>query len=210
MSVKELTMNDFYTFSSKGYLTTVSVFPELCEPLMYDAAFNFMNNKIIKGDWSGFEFPLIFRQTHEGKKFRDILDMRWPGAYLISDRMKGILEENGITGWKSYPVVIYDKKGGTIEGYNGFSVVGRSGPMDLKSQPTEYYVRFDGSVSNRLDYIGGWFDLNTWDGSDIFILEDSLWTIMTARLYKILRKEKITALDCERVSDLRLDSKLFK
>ena len=45
-------MKDFYTFDSKGYLTTVSVFPDLCEPLMGDAAFNFMNNKIIKGDWS--------------------------------------------------------------------------------------------------------------------------------------------------------------
>ena len=36
----ELSMKDFYTFNSKGYLTTVSVFPDLCEPLMGDAAFN--------------------------------------------------------------------------------------------------------------------------------------------------------------------------
>lgn len=203
-------MNDFYTFYSKGYLTTVSVFPDRSIYFQKFDANTFMDEKIIKGDWSGLEFPLIFRQTHEGRKFRDILDMRWPKAYLISDRMKGILEENGITGWKSYPVVIYDKKGGTIEGYNGFSVVGRSGPMDLKNQPTEYYVRFDGSVSNHLDYIGGWFDLNTWDGSDIFIQADSIRIIITKRLYNILKKEKISAIECERLSDTRWDTKYFK
>ena len=51
----ELSKKDFYTLNSKGYLTTVSVFPDLCEPLMGDAAFNFMNNKIIKGDWFGLD-----------------------------------------------------------------------------------------------------------------------------------------------------------
>ena len=156
----ELSMKDFYTFDSKGYLTTVSVFPDLCEPLMGDAAFNFMNNKIIKGDWSGLEFPLVFHKIENGKKLRDVLDMRYVSAYLISDRMKNILEENKITGWKSYPVVIHHKKGSIIEGYNGFSIVGKSGPMDPRRQPTEYYVRkWDGSVSDSLDYIGGWFPL---------------------------------------------------
>ena len=204
-------MKDFYTFDSKGYLTTVSVFPDLCEPLMGDAAFNFMNNKIIKGDWSGLEFPLIFHQIENGKKLRDVLDMRYVSAYLISDRMKNILEENKITGWKSYPVVIHDKKGSIIEGYNGFSIVGKSGPMDPRRQPTEYYVRkWDGSVSDSLDYIGGWFDISTWDGSDIFILGESLWIIITKRLYKILKKEKITAIECERVSDLRLPCRNYK
>lgn len=207
----ELSMKDFYTFDSKGYLTTVSVFPDLCEPLMGDAAFNFMNNKIIKGDWSGLEFPLVFHQIENGKKLRDVLDMRYVSAYLISDRMKNILKKNKITGWKSYPVIIYDKKGGIIEGYNGFSIVGKSGPMDPRRQPTEYYVRkWDGSVSDSLDYIGGWFDISTWDGSDIFILGESLWIIITKRLYKILKKEKITAIECERVSDLRLPCRNYK
>ena len=199
----ELSMKDFYTFNSKGYLTTVSVFPDLCEPLMGDAAFNFMNNKIIKGDWSGLEFPLVFHQIENGKKLRDVLDMRYVSAYLISDRMKNILEKNKITGWKSYPVVIHDKKGGIIEGYNGFSIVGKSGPMDPRRQPTEYYVRkWDGSVSDRLDYIGGWFDISTWDGSDIFMLGNSRWIVITERVFKLLKKEKITSIECKRVSDL--------
>ena len=207
----ELSMKDFYTFDSKGYLTTISVFPDRNIYFQKFDANTFMNEKIIKGDWSGLEFPLIFLQTHEGKRFRDVLDMRWPSAYLISDRMKNILEKNKITGWKSYPVVIYDRKGGIIEGYNGFSIVGRSGPMDPRRQPTEYYVRrWDGSVSDRLDYIGGWFDINTWDGSDIFILGESLWIIITERLYKILKKEKITAIEYERISDLRLPCRNYK
>ena len=85
-------MKDFYTFDSKGYLTTVSVFPDLCEPLMGDAAFNFMNNKIIKGDWSGLEFPLIFHQIENGKKLRDVLDMRYVSAYRQSQKASATLQ----------------------------------------------------------------------------------------------------------------------
>lgn len=206
----ELSMKDFYTFHSKGYLTTVSVFPDLCEPLMGDAAFNFMNNKIIKGDWSGLEFPLVFHQIENGKKLRDVLDMRYVSAYLISDRMKNILKKNKITGWKSYPVIIYDKKGGIIEGYNGFSIVGRSGPLDLKNQPIEPVIDDNGHVTEYKEYVGGWFNISTWDGSDIFILGESLWIIITERLYKILKKEKITAIEYERISDLRLPCRNYK
>ena len=206
----ELSMKDFYTFDSKGYLTTVSVFPDLCEPLMGDAAFNFMNNKIIKGDWSGLEFPLIFHQIENGKKLRDVLDMRYVSAYLISDRMKNILEENKITGWKSYPVVIHDKKGDIIEGYNGFSVVGRSGSLDLKNQPVEPVIDDNGHITKYKEYVGGWFDINTWDGSDVFIQDDSLRIIITDRLYKILKKEKLTAIECEHFSDLRWEYEYYK
>ena len=206
----ELSMKDFYTFNSKVYLTTVSVFPYLCEPLMGDAAFNFMNNKIIKGDWSGLEFPLIFHQIENGKKLRDVLDMRYVSAYLISDRMKNILEENKITGWKSYPVVIYDKKGGIIKGYNGFSIVGRSGPLDLKNQPIEPVIDDNGHITEYKEYVGGWFDANTWDGCDVFIQDNSLRIIITDRLHKILKKEKITAIECERFSDLRWECEYYK
>ncbi len=153
-------MKDFYTFDSKGYLTTISVFPDRNRYFQKFDANTFMNEKIIKGDWSRLEFPLVFHKIENGKKLRDVLDMRYVSAYLISDRMKNILEENKITGWKSYPVVIHDKKGSIIEGYNGFSIVGKSGPMDPRRQPTEYYIRkWDGSVSDSLDYIGGWFPL---------------------------------------------------
>lgn len=208
--MKELSMKDFYTFHSKGYLTTVSVFPDRNRYFQKFDANTFMNEKIIKGDWSGLEFPLIFHQTHEGKRFRDVLDMRWPSAYLISDRMKNILEENKITGWKSYPVVIYDKKGGIIKGYNGFSIVGRSGPLDLKNQPIEPVIDDNGHITEYKEYVGGWFDANTWDGCDVFIQDNSLRIIITDRLHKILKKEKITAIECERFSDLRWECEYYK
>ena len=41
---------------------------------------------------------------------RDVLDMRSVGFFVISDRMKDVLEENGFTGWKTYPIQLYDKK----------------------------------------------------------------------------------------------------
>ena len=43
------------------------------------------------------EFPVVYRHK-EGKIMRDMLDIRFDGnCFLISDRMKLLMEDNGIT-----------------------------------------------------------------------------------------------------------------
>ena len=46
----------------------------------------------------------------------------WPNLYLISARMKAILEENGLTGWQTFPIKLYNIEGHEIIGYHGFSI----------------------------------------------------------------------------------------
>src|SRR4051812_35237191 len=76
-------------------------------------------NNLIFGDYSDFCFPIIFKQK-SGKKYADILHTGYARLYLISDRMKTTLEANHLTGWKSYPIILYDKHDNVITGYHGF------------------------------------------------------------------------------------------
>ena len=61
-----------------------------------------------KGKYEGIDFPVIFKQEM-GKKWTDILDIDWSNLYLISSKIKAVLEENKLTGWKTFPVKVYDK-----------------------------------------------------------------------------------------------------
>lgn len=204
-------MNDFYRFSSKGYLATFSAMA-----VLFDDALNNNNGELggrimddlIKGRYAGYTFPLVFRQTESGRNFRDVLDTRYPPAYLISDRMKSLLEENHITGWTCYPIELYDKKNILIAGYYGFSIIGRAGAMDIRNQPIiEKSYLENGPICKF--YKGGYFDIDTWDGSDFFILDNSYWVIVTDRVVELLKKNKITALEFGRLSEMELSYSLF-
>ncbi len=192
-------MKDYYTFSSKGYLTTFSAFPSI-----FNGKTGFGNDieKLIKGEYKDFDLPLRFDQNEgdRGKNFRDVLDTRYPPAYLISDRMKNLLEENLITGWRTYSIELFDQKKNQIFGYNGFSITGRAGVMDLTNQPIIEKPFYEGGPMGKF-YNGGYFDINTWDGSDFFILENSYWVIVTKRAVDLMKKNKVTALEYQRLSD---------
>ena len=42
-----------------------------------------------------------------------------------------------ITGWKSFPILLFDKKGNGITGLNGFTVSGRGREMDFLLPPDQ-------------------------------------------------------------------------
>jgi hypothetical protein len=121
----------FYTLNSKGYLNTMAVTPVIAE-LAYlrndrspDGGIN-IREQLLLGDYpAGLEFPVEYIVTENGK-MTDVLEMRYPPMFLISDHVKQVFEENGLTGWKAFDVVVW-KKGGEqqVSGYNGFTVTGR-------------------------------------------------------------------------------------
>jgi len=122
-------INEFYDFGSKLLSSTfqagaVGLKTQAGKgPILAD------HWELIKGNFFGINFPVVFKQDY-GKKLLDILDTGWPSLYLISDHLKNTLETNKLTGWKSYPARVYDKKGVEVMGYNGFSITGRCGPID--------------------------------------------------------------------------------
>lgn len=195
---KIISMKDFYTFDSCGYGTTFAAFPERADQLIScnERAAAYLS-RLILGDYNDIQLPVIYNEIKggsSGKKMRDILDTRYPPLYLISDRFKNVLEECGITGWKSYPIALFDKKGNPVNGYNGFSITGRAGKMQKYDQlPLE--------CGYSVDADGYYFDINTWDGSDLFNTEGSWHIIVNERFIKVLVDNKITACDYCRLTD---------
>lgn len=184
----------FYKFRSEGFLTTFYVRPELFDFAIKNHLYGFesgreIHHHLLYGDENGsfpdyIQFPVVFRQE-EGKKMRDMLDMRFDGnCFLISDRMKQLMEENHITGWKSYPVIVYDKKGIVVEGYNGFTVTGMGGTMRFLKSPNQILS------SDSHEYCQ--WEQKQWDGSDIFRIRPN-YLIVTKRTMLLFKENKITS-----------------
>ena len=145
-------------------------------------------DRLIVGKYENITFPVVFKQFRE-KNLLNILGTGWPGLHLISDKMKTILEENKLTGWKTFPIKLYDKKENEILGYHGFSVTGHCGPIDdRKAEIVDRQMIPTGPVFKA--YKGMHIGLDEWDGSDFFIPDGSLFFIITTKAANVLKKDK--------------------
>ncbi len=189
----------FFEFGGALVSTTFSAEPELLSDYRARKEYLKVHNlqmALCYGEYGDLKFPIVYRQPkdHNGnKKMRDVLN---PGSIhlpLISDRLKNLLEESGITGWQSYQIELYDKKGNRVYGYNGFSIIGRAGVM----VELEYPLLELGYSLNSYGYS---FDLNKWDGSDIFRVLPN-YILITERLADILIENKITGIELARLTD---------
>ena len=158
---------------------------------------------LVLGDYSGISFPIVFKQEY-GKKLHDILNTGWPSLHLISDKMKVVLEENTLTGWKTYAVKVLDKRGQQITGYHGFSVTGRCGKIDHdQSEIIEKQFVPNGPVVKL--YKGMHVDMNNWDGGDFFFPEKYFSIITTQRAAEVLKKNKLTNIRLENLAEIEVD-----
>ncbi len=182
--------NAFYDFSSKDYLNTMAVSPVIAE-LAYlrndrspDGGINIYKQLLLGEYPAGLEFPVEYIVTENGK-MTDVLEMRYPQMFLISDRIRQVFEENGLTGWKAFDVVVW-KKGGEqqVTGYNGFTVTGRL-PEGWNPDDAEI--------------------------PDFFNLESTLYVICSQKVYDAIKKNKIKCFEvdlidkerCEDIFDFR-------
>jgi len=185
-------IKDFFSLSSKLSSSTVQAHP---------TDLNIDHLKLIKGDYTRIDFPVIFKQEY-GNKLRDMLDTGLVGLFLISDRMKTILEENNLTGWKTFPIKIYDENGDEITGYHGFSIIGRSGPINYeKSEIIEKRLVPTGPISK---YYKGIF-IDKWDEMDFFSPDKKYRTFITKKAADILKKSKLTNIRLENLAEKEID-----
>lgn len=193
-------MEKLYLLFSRGSLTTVAVSPDYFEVAVDNGLFGpdsgrDIHRQLLYKEYNGknvyppfVEFPVVFRQF-DGKRLCDLLDMRFDGrCFLISDKMKTLLETNSFSGWNSFPVILYDKKGNLIQGYHGFTVTGRGGAWRCLVSPEKDFAYC--TVSER-----GW-DMNQWDGNDIFRIGDN-FIALTEKVVTILKKNKIDGASIE-------------
>ena len=164
-------------------------------------------NNLIKGDYENITFPVIFKQAF-GKKYTDILDTGRVNLYLISDRLKKILEENELTGWKTFPIRLYDKKENEIFGYNGFSITGHCDPIDYsKSEIIEKKYASNGPIVKL--YKGKFFNLNSWNGTNFFSPRGKLNIFIDKKTADLLKRNKITNLNLINLAEAEVDVKVL-
>jgi len=135
---------------------------------------------------------------------KNIYDMVGTGCsvQLLSYKITNILREHQITGWKTYPAILYDKKGNEVKEYSIFSITGRCGPVDWSK--SEAFIKDPfvpgGSAANMLR--GLYPDLDTWDGSDVFMTRgDSVWTFVTKKVRDLLVKNEATNILMEKITE---------
>jgi hypothetical protein len=115
-------MVNFFEFEDKYSRSTIQAGPI---DSLEDRATN-----LLRGVYNEINFPLIFQQEY-GELLTDILGTGHCNLYLISDKFKKTLEENNLTGWKTYPIILFDKQGQKIPNYHGLSISGRCSKEDF-------------------------------------------------------------------------------
>ena len=139
--------------------------------------------------------PLVFTH-HSGGKPRDVIGTT-EMLCLVSERVIKVLRENEFTGWTTYPVEIHGKGGSLVEGYHGFAVTGRCGPIDwCRGKKVRRPPRVPGGKPCNV-WIGMYFDPDSWDGSDVFVPKDTLYTIVTEEVKSAVEGIKPTNVEFE-------------
>ena len=145
---------------------------------------------LFNGEYENLRFPIQFKQT-DGKKLTDILDTGYPNLYLISERLKLLLEEQQFNGWKIYPVEVRDKKNQNVNEYHGFSIIGKCDSVDYeKSTVIEKKLVPEGPICKFYKGIM----IEGWDGSDFFSPPKTLHIFVTEKVVRVIKKHKITNL----------------
>jgi hypothetical protein len=122
-----------------------------------------------------------------GTRTDDLLWTSFVKPLVVNAKVVELLREFGAKGWKIEEVDVADVP---IEGeYFWLAIAGRAGPVndDLVSVVMKRYPTGEFPVSRGL-----FFDLDTWDGSDIFITsDDEGWLIVTRALAERFREKDI-------------------
>lgn len=106
--------------------------------------------------------------------------------FLVSERIRDLFISCNFTGWKTYPICLYDKSDNRINGYYGFVVTGEVGPMDISRSKLGTKPSMFGE--QNIVKLGIYFDESSWNGSDFI---NRVATLVTSRVVDVLRKAKV-------------------
>lgn len=195
-------ISNFYILSENFFSTSFQVYPmdlnsKKDENDLSDVV------KLLMGDYSHIDFPVIFKHKY-GKKLDDLIRTGTAILYLLSEKMKLVLEGSHLTGWEKFPVKILDKKDIEIPGYYGLSITGRCGPIDYnKSNIIKKQLVPNGPMGRY--YKGLYVGLDEWDGSDFFIPEKNFGIIITSKAAEVLKKNKLTNIRLVNLKEIEID-----
>lgn len=139
-----------------------------------------------------------------GRKPKDVIETTCAYPFIVSHKVIDVLTINSITGWKTFPVAVFNKTDELLPGYEGISVVGRCGQIDDSKRRFEWRLSpYNPDYKYKVG-IGLHFDVASWDGSDIFTPQSGL-TIVTETVKKVLTQEKIKGFVFVNINDFTED-----
>jgi hypothetical protein len=139
--------------------------------------------------------PIPF-SLKKGSRWYDLVFAGWPSLFLVSARFRDALKE--MKGFQFYPTLIIDStKKETNDSFVGLAARGRSGPINH-----DWYTEKVITAGFLPVRKGLYFDLDSWDGSDLFIPENAAFLFVTERVKRIIEQQKLTNVRLERISDL--------
>lgn len=152
--------------------------------------------------------PLQLRSLVKQSMGHKLLDFVWVSLVpLVSDRVVAALSDMGATGWSTYDVDLRTKSGKMLCGYRGLSVVGRCESFFLDAKHSQLvYSEYPKGWGPK--YRGLWFDVETWDGSDLFTCLDdkTMYTVVTHRVVSDLIRKKLTNMKLRPLSKVEVDA----
>jgi hypothetical protein len=132
----------------------------------------------------------------------DIITTGFAKLFLISEQFISTLELANATGWGVFPVEIIYQGDSRISGYSGLSITGRCGPLDESKIPIVQMP--SRSPKGFSPYrIGYYFDITTWDGSDLFSPAPNKSIFVTERLKEAADVAKLVNVSFQRITEIQ-------
>ena len=172
-AIRILIMNKFYNFQ----------WAQKKGEILVEALKEYDEQALTRGNWVPQE-PFAVKVS-EGKKLYDIVHFQDPFNFAISERVHKLLKDDSVTGWNSYEIVIE----GRSEKYYGFQVLGRCGELKRPKEP--------GFVK------GCEFEYTTWDGSDFFCPDGTLYVFCTEKVRQLFIANQITNFELADISTMQ-------
>ncbi|MBW6498327.1 MAG: hypothetical protein K0B09_08070 [Bacteroidales bacterium] len=174
-----MNFSDFYIVLDKDTRGSLNLIPKLKQEIDINQVFRneLMPDKVIEF------FP------NYGTQAFDFLNSGYAGVFLISRFIFDLLTTNKISGWKAIPARILGYE--SLE-YFLLTIKGRCSAIDYDKSESFIKPPFTPTGKPFEAKRGLFFDLNSWDGSDIFTPDNSRMIFVTEKVKKILIKSKAT------------------
>jgi hypothetical protein len=140
------------------------------------------DQKLAKGEYN--PDPLKVTKS-QGRKAYDVVRLQDVFNFLISPKLIDALEQNNLTGWKTYNI----ESDTEIDGYKGFQCTGKCG-TPIRPKKSGFVTGYN-------------FDVKSWDGSDFFIPDTTLMILCTKKAKEIIEGFKIKNIELENIKTLK-------
>ena len=122
----------------------------------------------------------------------------------VSARVVSLLADNGVTGWVTYPVELYDRRKNPIPDYSGLAVLGPIYRRDRsRSEIVMKPAPVPGGCGHEV-YKGLYFDESQWDGADMFRVANA-GIVVTEKIYRLFKRAKISNVLFTPLTEVEID-----